>query len=286
MHAAPARLVLALTVGALLSTGAPTAMALDPGMLRQGAARLAADHRLVLAQASDPRQLAMALDRLNGMEQELRSLRGQIEQLEYNQRQLQARLAEIERSGTGPVAQGAAEPNPTPIVPPMTSPSNPQRGQVVGTLPREAVMGGSPPPTGLAQQQAALPTAPAGSYAAAREFLNRGDTTNAEAAFRRFLEERPNDPEAAQAAYILGDLYLARGAWQEAAATFAKNYQGYGPDSPRAADNLLKLGVALARGGETAKACQTFTELQRRYPNANPAILQALSRERATAACG
>ena len=58
-----------------------------------------------------------------------------------------------------------------------------------------------------------------------------------------------------------------------------------GQEAPRAADNLLKLGMSLAAMGERDKACQTFAELAKRHPNASAPIRQALSRERTAAGC-
>lgn len=194
-----------------------------------------------------------------------------------------------------------------------------RRGYVLGTIPRAAILGTepvqaapapgggapatvapserpAPPPTATAPgQQAARtpsggpapggPTA-AGRLAAARELLQKGDWPAAEDALRRYLEDFPNDPQAATAAYWLGETYLVREDWQNAAATFARNYRTFGAEAPRAPDNLLKLGVALARLGDREKACQTFAELERRHPGASSAVRQALARERIAAGCG
>lgn len=187
-----------------------------------------------------------------------------------------------------------------------------RRGYVLGTIPREAILGseaGSPSasaaaerpgpaapgaPATAAPQLAARPApggptpggaSPAARYAAARELLQKGDWAAAEDALRRYVEDFPSDPQVAIAAYWLGETYLVREDWQNAAAAFARNYRTYGADSPRAADNLLKLGVALARLGDRDKACQTFAELDRRHANASSAVRQALARERVAAGC-
>lgn len=186
-----------------------------------------------------------------------------------------------------------------------------RRGYVLGTIPREAILGSDPGPSagGAAPARPGQPPAPAapserqaarppstgappggpsaaGRWAAARDLLQKGAWEEAEDALRRFVEDFPNDPNAPTAAYWLGETFLVREDWQNAAATFARNYRTFGPDAPRAPDNLLKLGVALARLGDRDKACQTFTELDRRHPNASQAVRQALARERAAAGCG
>jgi tol-pal system protein YbgF len=241
--------------------------------------------------------------------------------------------------GGAPATAAAPSPPPTPAPPqtpapparpspPTTAPATPprppgrsvveeegdlaaRRGYVLGTIPREAILGtepaqgatapgtaapgpGAPGTAGAPGQQAARtpPTGPApggptaaGRYAAARELLQRGEWPAAEDALRRYLEDFPNDPQAPTAAYWLGETYLVREDWQNAAATFARNYRTWGAEASRAPDNLLKLGVALARLGDKEKACQTFAELDRRHPGAAAAVRQALARERVAAGC-
>lgn len=214
----------------------------------------------------------------------------------------------------GSAAPGATSPAAAgrPAVPPVEGDLAARRGYVLGTIPREAILGTEPTPGGTATaparpgqppaqaapapapQQAArtAPTGPApgglgaaGRWAAARELLQKGEWEAAEDALRRYVEDFPNDPNASTAAYWLGETFLVREDWQNAAATFARNYRTFGPEAPRAPDNLLKLGVALARLGDKEKACQTFAELDRRHPNASSAVRQALARERAAAGC-
>jgi len=226
---------------------------------------------------------------------------------------LPARPSPPAAAAPSPPAPPAAGRQPT--APPAEADPAARRGYVLGTIPREALLGTepgpaaapaapsrlgqpAPPPPATAapapSQQAARtppggpppggPTA-AGRWAAARELLEKGEWEAAEEALRRYVEAFPNDPNTPTAAYWLGETFLVREDWQNAAATFARNYRTWGPEAPRAPDNLLKLGVALARLGEKDKACQTFAELDRRHPNASQAVRQALARERIAAGC-
>ena len=70
-----------------------------------------------------------------------------------------------------------------------------------------------------------------------------------------------------------------------AAAAFARNYRVYGKDDTKAPDNLLKLGMSLQGLQESEKACRTFAELAKEFPNAPAHIQQAVSRERERADC-
>ena len=57
------------------------------------------------------------------------------------------------------------------------------------------------------------------------------------------------------------------------------------PNSARAPDILMKLGIALVGTGENDTACRTFGEVLKRYPNVTPAFKQRLAQEEKKAKC-
>ena len=83
-----------------------------------------------------------------------------------------------------------------------------------------------------------------------------------------------------------GETFYTRGQYADAAATFARNYRQYGAEAERAPENLLKLGMSLAALGDAEKACASYDELERRFPDAGTAVRQTLERERRSAGCG
>jgi tol-pal system protein YbgF len=161
-------------------------------------------------------------------------------------------------------------------------------GFVLGTIPRDALLGIPTPstdgPTGTAPA-AALQGNSASRFNAALNLLQTGDYSAAAVAFDRWVDDFPDDPQAPVASFWLGEAQLANGDLANAAATFAANYRTFGAEAPRAADNLLKLGTALAAMGDTTRACQTFGEMDRRYRDAGSGLRQALERERRAAGC-
>ena len=162
-------------------------------------------------------------------------------------------------------------------------------GFVLGTIPRDALLGIPRPstdgPSGTAPA-AALQGNSASRFNAALGLLQTGDYSAAAVAFDRWVGDFPEDPQAPVASFWLGEAQLANGDLANAAATFAANYRTFGAEAPRAADNLLKLGTALAAMGDTTRACQTFGEMDRRYRDAGSGLRQALERERRAAGCG
>ncbi len=117
------------------------------------------------------------------------------------------------------------------------------------------------------------------------ELLRAGDYAGAETALQAFLTQHPDNQLNANAAYWLAETYYVRKNYAAAAAAFARNYRTYGKNSAKAADNLLKLGMSLQGLGERDKACLSYTELAKEFPDAPAHIQEAVARERARAEC-
>jgi tol-pal system protein YbgF len=281
--------------------GAPTPLRIETRELERevGAAQEA------LGGLGDSRAAAVLQNRLIAIEEELRRLTGRIEEAEFHERQtrdridrlvadLDRRLAMIEQRPVGPAGAAGAASDETDLdelaldAPPVGESAPPRDGATLGTIPRDTVPG-IPVPSSEGPAGALPATALAGGsparFTAALDLLQTGDYGTAEIAFARWLEDFPDDPQAPVASYWLGEAQLAQDDHANAAATFAANYRSFGPDAPRAADNLLKLGTALAAMGDTTRACQTFSEMDRRYQNVASGLRQALERERRAAGC-
>ena len=88
--------------------------------------------------------------------------------------------------------------------------------------------------------------------------------------FRRFLQSNPRDRLVPEATFWLGETYLQRSRYREAAEQFL-NVSTEHPDTPKAPDALLRLGVSLNGLGARDRACAVFAELDRKYPQASAA---------------
>jgi TolA-binding protein len=60
---------------------------------------------------------------------------------------------------------------------------------------------------------------------------------------------------------------------------FLKSYTNY-PASEKAPESLLKLGVSLKRLGENSAACDTFVEIEQRFPQAQAIVQRAQAEKR------
>jgi tol-pal system protein YbgF len=177
--------------------------------------------------------------------------------------------ADLGGSSSGPIrlrppgAGSAADPSQPP--PP---------GGVLGTVVVPADEGGG--------QVALLPPQPAAGtpldqYNAAFALLRQARYDEAEQALRAFIQRNPKDALAGNAQYWLGETFYARKDYPSAASAFAEGYEKY-PHSPKAPDDLLKLGMSLAVLGQRDNACRAFQRLDRDFPQ-----VQAEIRDRANA---
>jgi tol-pal system protein YbgF len=121
-------------------------------------------------------------------------------------------------------------------------------------------------------------------YDFARALLIQEDYEGAEQAFRAFIGAHPDDDLAGNAQYWLGETHYVRANYEAAAREFLVGYQQY-PQSSKAPDFLLKLGMTLAALGQRAEACNTLEELAARFSLMTDDIRRRSAEERAALGC-
>jgi tol-pal system protein YbgF len=210
-------------------------------------------------------------DRLNQLQQSLTSLTGQLEQMQYRNRQLQQQMEKMQadyeyRLDT---LEKGGKAGPRPAASPPSAPTPPAGG---GHLAANA-----PPPGGGAQGEAL--------YHDAFKLLQDGNYAGAERGFRTFVERNPKHVLAGNAQYWLGETYYARRDYQDAMVAFAEGYKTY-KTSPKGPDNLLKLGITLAVLNKKPEACAVFARFNQDYPRATDLQKRRIDRERQKNGCG
>ena len=116
-------------------------------------------------------------------------------------------------------------------------------------------------------------------YNAAYQYILAGDYRSAEAGFRAHIDRYPADPMTSDARYWLGEALYGQERYAESATVFIDMQRDY-PDSKRGAENMLKLGMAMAKLNDREVACATFAKINSRFPSAAPAILKRADEER------
>ncbi|MEA2757101.1 MAG: hypothetical protein QOJ54_3390 [Aliidongia sp.] len=227
--------------------------------------------------------------RMDQLEGQLRTLTGQLEEIQYNIAQIskraeksqadnEVRFQQLERGNVAPPSVEATQAHP-PAKPNAGAGDMGRQASVSGTL---APPGGPPPPAGASGTLADGSVTEQYNYAFG--LLRDSDFKAAEAAFRSFLQKHPADPLAGNAQYWLGETYFVRGEYPAAASAFAEGYQKY-PQGAKAPDNLLKLGMALGNSGRKNDACFSFARLERDFPQMPPVIREREVSEKKRIGC-
>ncbi|MBF9234829.1 tol-pal system protein YbgF [Microvirga alba] len=304
-----------------------------------------------LAAPAAAQDAADAIVRLNRLENQFRQMSGQIEQLQFENRQLKEQLRKFQedvefrfQENRGGKASPPATTPPRPAQPQLqrrsdvfepsetreapggprplgtTMPSAPLAasndagrplalpgGKLAGIgdlIEEDEVAAGTGPLDLNGTNRAAVvpqpPGAPAGrpgpsvaatsvgdprsDYETAYAYLAQQQYEQAEMGFRRFLQSNPRDRLVPDAAFGLGETYLQRSRFREAAEQFL-NVSTDHPNAARAPEALLKLGVALNGLGARDRACAVFAEVGRKYPQASSNVRQGAEREQKRAKC-
>ena len=110
-------------------------------------------------------------------------------------------------------------------------------------------------------------------YKFATSFLNVGDYSTAERAFREFVNTNPEHNLAGNAQYWYAETFRIRQLYTDAASAYLEGYQKY-PKGEKAPINLLKLGVSMVQIGEKDQGCKMINGIEKQYPNANQSVIQ------------
>ena len=215
---------------------------------------------------------AQLLDRVTTLEEEVRRLRGQVDEQANAQRRqgqdLAKQIADLEfrlqntgsvrtppPSGTLPATPPAGPPGPLP------TPLNPP--------PSQGGTGRRPPELAMQEGNAALA---------------RRDYPAAESAAREVLATGRTGPRAGDAQFLLAQSLTGRRDYQGAAVAFDDAYSRARTGS-RAPEALVGLANALANLGDRASACIALDRLRTEFPAPRPDVRETASALRARNAC-
>jgi tol-pal system protein YbgF len=248
--------------------------------------------------------------RMERLEAQMRDLTGRVEEVSNGLDQLKQRVEQInsdidvrfsEMGGTGvppprsPVADSGRLANgpapPTVAMPPGTVVPPPPGVGGLNPIFNTLSPPGTSPPRQPSQPSEPASTEPLSGGSINEQFnhafglVKQADYPGAEAALRAFIEAHPNEPLAGDAQYWLGQTYFARNKFSEAVSAFAEGYKRF-PRGRKAPENLLYLGMSLAKSDQKKNACLAFTQLDQAFPNPAPAIRERASAEKKRIGCG
>lgn len=239
---------------------------------------------------------AAAEIRFQQMEKEIRRLTGQLEEQQYEIRRLREDLdkaqGELDAVKSGSMVSNGNTPGIKVVetlsdsdrvasAPPVNNPNTgggsfqynpPENTQTLGTLNKS--------PTGAVSNAGGAPRA----YDTAYSYIKARDFERAESEFASFMNNYPESDLISNAKYWYGETFYVRGDYERAARVFAEGYQKY-PRSPKAASNLLKLGMALVGMGKTDDACIAFKQLKKDYSKSSVPVLKRADSEMGKISC-
>ncbi len=251
---------------------------------------------LMQAPACAQEDLSDFVVRLNNIEQQVRQLTGQVEQLQYENRQLKEQM----RGASVPSAPAVIAPPPVAATPPV-EPARPAPARRTDVFdPNENPDApGAPKPLGqteasrpLTEQERAVGPSvaatgsgdPRTDYDEAYAMFASGKYSEAEMGFRKFLQSHPRDRLVPEAMYWLGETYLSTQRPREAGEQFLAISKQYSSSS-KAPSAFLKLGTALTDIGAADRACAIFSEAARKYPKASQSYKDEIARQQRRAKC-
>ena len=130
-----------------------------------------------------------------------------------------------------------------------------------------------------------LPNKPATEqYEFAVSFMKIGDYETAEFALKEFIDKHKDHDLAGSAQYWYGETFRIRQLYSDAATAYLDGYQNY-PNSQKAPDNLLKLGITMVQLGEKDQGCKMISGLKKEYPKASKSVLQKAQYEQKKFKC-
>jgi len=225
--------------------------------------------------------------RLSNMEDELRSLRGKNEELNFQikkltdnmdkmQRDVEMRLGDME--GRKPLAGNeSAKPEmklgeaaPAAPAPEDSFPKTPH-----GTTGGDGILklpGDSAEPT------------PRDLYNHAFRLLNQTKYSEAAAAFDSFTKKYPKDPLIGNAYYWEGETYYIRRDYVTAADNFRAGFEAL-PSGPKAADNLLKLSMSLSALSRDKEACVVLSQVVTKFKKDSVSVTEKAQAEQKRLGC-
>lgn len=236
---------------------------------------------------AQPSQAAITLmeDRMRAMEEQQRNLVGQIEKLNFDMRQMQEQFQKAQADlDLRLQQQGSATPASTSTS--TTLPADEMAATPATRSVDDAVRTSGNSTSGTLGQLSSSGAAGAeGLYESGFTDIREQKFDAAEGKFTQFMKSYPGHPLAGNAQYWLAETYYVRGDYRQAAKMFAKGYQDF-PQSQKAADSLLKLGLSLGKLGKKEDACLTLQQLQKEFPGDSSPVNSRAKQEITRLGCG
>ncbi len=196
-------------------------------------------------------------NKLQGLQQELSELRGQLEVQTHALHNLKQQQIDFYKDLDSRLRDAQA----------ITPEQNARKNQAENTTRAiERLPENTPPRGNPADEQI--------SYLAAYELVKNKEFDKAVMAMKSFIQHYPRGGYTANAHYWLGELYMTKQAFNDAIQQFETVLNNF-PSSSKSSASSLKLGYALAATGQKNSARERLKSVIRDYPDTHAAQLAA-----------
>lgn len=228
---------------------------------------------------------AALLDKLQGMQQELQELRGQLEvqahDLKLLQQQQLAFYKDLDarlRNNSPKTAQSTLQEQPAElsIAPKVATTKHPE--PQVKSLVTSSSQEKKPITQPIISSSRTNPADEQISYLAAYDLVKNKRFDDALTAMQTFIAQYPKGGYTANAQYWLGELYMVKNNYPKAIEHFEIVLQQF-PSSSKAAACTLKIGYALAASGKIEDARMRLQQVLKNYPDTPTAQLATIKLE-------
>ena len=224
--------------------------------------------------------VAQLLTRVSTLEDQMRELRGRVDELQNTVQRMGADLSkqidDLKFQLQSPQAAGAAATGPTQNLT-MQSPPPASLGTGPGTGPPP------PPPSQAAATQPPGPRTPEVALQEGWAAFARHDYVAAQQDAQEVLSKRAS-PRAYDAQYLLAQSLAGQHEWSRAAIAYDDTYNR-SPKGGHAVDALLGLANSLTAINEKRAACDTLSKMHNEFPHPRPELHGQISAAYQRAGC-
>ncbi|MGL9734690.1 MAG: cell division protein CpoB, partial [Symbiopectobacterium sp.] len=197
--------------------------------------------------------LTQLQQQLSDMQRDIESLRGQIQENQYQLNQVIERQKQIYQQMD---SMGSSSLTPSASSAPATDTGSSSSSSNSSSTSNGAGAAAAPASTGDANSD---------YNTAAALVLEKKQYDQAITAFQAFVKKYPDSTYQPNANYWLGQLNYNKGKKDDAAYYFANVVKNY-PKSPKSSEALLKVGVIMQEKGQTDKAKAVYQQVIKQYP--------------------
>ena len=227
--------------------------------------------------------------RFSTLEEQMRDLRGKVEESDNRSRKLVESVEKLQRDvdfrfnelAANPSARTPAAPAPAPAA---TAETGAVKSLGTTTTPAPKAAEAPAPKAATGKEDLSSFSTPRELYNYAFRLLNQTQYEEAATAFDAFTKKYPKDPLVGNSYYWKGETYYIRRDYVNSADNFRQGFEAL-PEGPKAADNLLKLAMSLSALSREKEACIVLGQVVTKFKKSSSNVADKAEQEQKRIAC-